>query len=156
MTMPPPPPPPKRAVPFWLIIAVVLIGLVWIGGRMAGESGGDDGNRCEPVSRALLDGIETGLTVSGGGSLSSGQAVRSDDFEQVWFVAAEIDGPGLEGDGDIGLWATNSVPGGSPEGLIFAVDAIAREFSDWGAGGATDAQLSTGDDGASEAVDCLG
>jgi hypothetical protein len=124
----------------------------------AGPADGDTtdaSSRCESVSRKLLHAITTGLTVSGGGSLSEAAAVRSSDFEKVWFVAAEIDGPGLEGSGDVGIWATNGDPSRRPSGLIFAVDAIAKEFSDWGDGSTADAQLSISDDGAQEAADCL-
>ncbi len=71
-------------------------------------------------------------------------------------MAAEIDGPGLEGPGTVGIWATNSEPSGPVEGLIFAVDPAAQEFSDWGHGDETDAQFSQFDDGAQEAEACLG
>lgn len=109
-------------------------------------------SRCEPVDDALVDGISEGLTVDGGGSLRNAQAVRSGDYKKVWFIAADIQGPGLEGSEDIGIWATNSLVG---EGLIMAVGGYATEFSDWGDGGQTDAQLSTSDDGAQEARGCV-
>src|SRR4051794_16370582 len=63
-------------------------------------------SRCNKASPALLSAIETGLEV-GGASLSRGFIVRSKDFSKVYMVAAEIDGPGLQGKGDIGTWATN-------------------------------------------------
>lgn len=103
-------------------------------------------NRCAPAPGALLAAISQGLTVTGGGTLRDGSTVKSNAFSNVWMVAAEIDGPGLEGNGDIGIWATNDTSGA---GAIYAVDAVAREFSDWGKGSATDA-----DDGASEAKRC--
>ena len=40
-----------------------------------------------------MSGIETGLTVQGGGTLKNAQAVKSEDFENVYFISAEIDGP---------------------------------------------------------------
>ncbi len=46
---------------------------------------------------------------------------------------------------------TNDLNGG---GLIYSVDAVAEEFSDWGPGGQTDAGFSMSDDGAQESVDC--
>lgn len=109
--------------------------------------------RCEPVSPTYLAGIEEGLMVTGDGSLRNGQAVRSEDYERVWFVAAEIDGSGIEGNDVVGVWATNGDPSASEFGLIFAVDAFAREFSDWGTG--EDLGLSMSDDGASEAEACV-
>jgi hypothetical protein len=54
--------------------------------------------------------------------------------------------------GEIGTWATNSL---EDEGLIFAVDGLANEFSDWGDGRETDAQLSLADDGAEESRECV-
>jgi len=113
----------------------------------------EEASRCEPVDDVLFRAISDGLTISGGGgSLRNAQAVKSDDYEEVWFVAADLQGKNLEGSDDIGIWATNSLAAG--EGLIFAVDEVAQEFSDWGDGGQTDAQLSINDDGAQEARGC--
>jgi hypothetical protein len=108
-------------------------------------------NRCSPASPALLSAISQGLTVQGGGTLQAGYTVKSADYEKVWMVAAEINGAGMDGVGDVGLWATNDLNGA---GMIFAVDGMANEFSDWADGRATDAQLSISDDGASEAKEC--
>jgi hypothetical protein len=114
----------------------------------------EEGLRCQPVSAALLEAIASGLTVSGGGKLRNGFAVKSEDFSEVYFVSAEIDGPGMEGDGEVGTWATNSLePGG---GLILAVGGLAHEFSDWGHGEQTDAALSPDDDGVDESQECAG
>jgi hypothetical protein len=74
-----------------------------------------------------------------------------DDFEKVYFVAAEIQGLGLEGDGDVGVWATNSK---RAEGLILAVDGVAQEFSDWGDSDKTDAAIDQSADGVEEARAC--
>ena len=55
--------------------------------------------------------------VSGGegGRVRSGQIVRSSDHETIYFVSAEIDGPGLEDTGDVGTWATENRFGGGAE-----------------------------------------
>jgi hypothetical protein len=106
---------------------------------------------CTSASRTLLDRIEAGLTVQGGGSLPKGVTMRSSDFESVYFVAAEIDGPGMDGPGEIGLWATNRLD----SGLTIAVDAIAVEFSDWPAGASLSSPISQFDDGGQEALRCL-
>jgi hypothetical protein len=126
------------------ILAVVLVAGCGSGG---GGGGGADTTRCSPAPSTLLAAISQGLTVSGGG-LGAGYVVKSNDFSKVWMVAAEINGPGMEGAGDIGVWATNDPSGG---GMIFAVDGMAKEFSDWADGSTTDAKLSLSDDGVSAA-----
>lgn len=110
------------------------------------------GSRCEPVDDALVSAIGEGLTVDGG-SLRNARAAKSGDHQEVWFVAADIQAGGLEGPGDIGVWATNSLTAG--EGLVYSVDEVAKELSDWGDGGQTDARLSANDDGAQEAKGCV-
>jgi hypothetical protein len=107
--------------------------------------------RCEMVSNALLNAIAEGLTVTGGGTLRNGYAVKSDDFSKVYMVAADIQGAGMEGDSDVGVWATNSLDG---SGSIFAVDGLAKEYSDWGDGDTTDANITQSSDGVSEAKEC--
>jgi hypothetical protein len=107
--------------------------------------------RCEQVTSAVLNAIAEGLTVSGGGTLRNGYAVKSDDFSKVYMVAADIQGTGMEGDGEVGVWATNSLDGA---GLIFAVDGLAKEFSDWGHGDTTDAHITPSSDGVAEAKEC--
>jgi hypothetical protein len=90
--------------------------------------------------------IASGLTVTGGGRLGKAAAVRSNDFKKMWFVAAVIEGPSM--DGDVGVWATNDLGGG---GMVFSASGFAKEFSDWGPGPG----FSVSDDGASEAMTCV-
>jgi hypothetical protein len=118
---------------------------------LTGCAGDIDTTRCVPAGSTVIDGISEGLTVTGGGFLRNGWAVRSDDFRRIYFVGGEIDGPGIEGDGNVGLWAVNSL---DEPALVFSINSTAREFSDWGDGGATDAQFSDDDDGAAEALAC--
>lgn len=109
-------------------------------------------SRCIKVPQAKLENIASGLTISGGGSLREGWAVKSGDFNSLYFIAAEIDGPGLKGNGDIGLWASNRLESG--QGLILSVDSIAKEFSVWPHGDTTDSNITQSDDGAAEAKRC--
>ena len=67
--------------------------------------------------------------------------------------AAEIDGPGLEGTGDVGVWATNDPAGG---GSILAVDDTAKERSSWPIGADANEELTIMADGAMEAEACAG
>lgn len=135
--------PLMRARPALFAVLVVLA-------ACGDDDGGGSSARCESVSRATLDAIEAGLTVGGGGTLGRAQAVRSQDFEKVWMVAAEINGAGL-GNDTVGVWATNDITGTS--GVIYAVDAVAEEFSDWGADAGN--KPTSSDDGVSEARGCL-
>ena len=53
---------------------------------------------------------------------------------------------------DIATWATNRLRVG---GLIYAVNGVAKEFSDCGDGSQTDANLTMSDDGADLSVECV-
>ena len=108
-------------------------------------------DRCLAVSAKKLKNIATGLTIGGGGTLTNGFAVKSNDYEEVWFIAALIDGPSM-GKGVVGIWASNRLE--ANDGLIFAIDGFAEEFSDWGVGSTTDANITQNDDGAQEAAQC--
>jgi hypothetical protein len=110
-------------------------------------------NRCVVVSQKKLNRIADLLTVSGGGSLANGHAVKSNDFESLWFIAATINGPKMESK-TIGIWAANTLE--AVTGGIFSVDAFAEEFSDWVVGSTTDANITQYDDGAQEAAQCAG
>lgn len=87
---------------------------------------------CGTPPADLVDGIAEGLTVGGGGSLINARSVevppgeRNDQGWPEMFIAAEITGEGMEG--TVGVWAT-----GATGGPIFAINTMAREFSEWGA-----------------------
>lgn len=87
---------------------------------------------CETVDAEFVETIAEGLTVTGGGELENAQALPVPDDARAgegWptrVVAARIVGSGM--DDVIGVWAT-----GANEGPIVPVDAVAREFSSWGA-----------------------
>jgi hypothetical protein len=131
--------------------------LLLIGAACGGS--GDGGasptieSRCKGVPPALVNAIATGLTVPGGGTLRKAQAVKSND-KDVWFISADIDGPGMHEEDDIGTWA-KSGPLAVGDGLILSVGSLAQEFSDWGHGDTTDANLAMDDDGAQESYDCV-
>lgn len=135
--------------------SAVLAATVAAGGVACSENEGTAGgasDRCSTATSTLLSAIENGLTINGGGSLRNAQVVRSNDFENVYFVSADLEGPGLDADDDVATWATNSLDGSGP---IFSVDAVASEMSDWGNSGATQAGLNMADDGARESARCV-
>jgi hypothetical protein len=61
---------------------------------------------------------------------------------------------GLEGEGEIGVWATNNIEVAGM-GAIMVVNEVAQEFSDWPDADGTDAKMTMSDDGAEEARDCV-
>lgn len=105
---------------------------------------------CEPVPQNLRDLIGETLTVQGGGSIGRAGAVRSGAHANAYFVAAEIQGPGM--DDAVGTWATNRLDG---TGMILSVDGTAKEFSVLPDGARTAAAFSMADPGAREARGCL-
>jgi hypothetical protein len=125
-------------------------------GVLAG-CGGDDGEssapadiRCEAATSALMTPLGNAL-MSERDSLENGQVVKSRDHSDIYFVSAELEGPGLFDPGDVGTWATTSPGGGE---AIFSVDEIAKDYSTWRDGTAI-AGLSLDDDGAKESRDCV-
>jgi hypothetical protein len=144
----------KRLLPLVLLASVAVA----CGGGGSGEQAATPplppsrDARCVNVPASVVRAIATGLTVEGGGSLRFAQAVKSSDFASVYFVSADIQGSGLEGSDDVGTWATNRLALG---GLIFAVDGVAQEFSDWGHGDTTDADMTMADDGGDLSTECV-
>lgn len=110
-------------------------------------------SRCMPVSPELLAAIASGVEEGVGElTLTEGAAVKSDDYSEVYLVAGKLKAPGV--DGDIGVWATNSLTPG--QGLTLAVDGFAQEFTVWPDGGKSSAEVTQSADGYDEARECLG
>jgi hypothetical protein len=78
-----------------LIVALLVAGCGSSDGSPSASGALGQSARCSPASSALLAAISEGLTVTGGGSLGAGYVVKSNDFAEVWMVAAEINGPGM-------------------------------------------------------------
>ncbi len=137
----------------WIVLG--FVGAAWLLGGLGssndvGIGPGDRATRCEPAPRVLLDAIESRLRLDIL-SLRDGFVVRSDDWPAIWFVAAEIDGSGLEQRGNVGVWVTDDASLGA--GAVLAVNYLARGFS--GGADANDARgLSMNNDGAREAQLC--
>jgi hypothetical protein len=105
----------------------------------AETTGEEPESDCLDVPRATVAGIASGLTTSGRGRLRSAKAALADKGEDfrgvempVYLVSADIQAPGLEGDGDIATWAVTRSLEATETGLTLAVDSIAKEFSTWG------------------------
>lgn len=108
-------------------------------------------SRCRNVSSAVIESAAQGINTDDV-TIKSHNAIKSDDFDDVFFVAVELDGPGLEGDGDIAVLSTNN---SNEPGTFMAVNSVAQEFFDFPAGDSTDAKVTMSDDGAKQAEECL-
>lgn len=143
----------------WLVALLAILSILAMSACGSSGTASPDENvsqprdpRCLNVPRSVVRAIATGLKVTGGGTLRFAQAVKSGDFSRVYFVSADLQGSGLEGTDDVGTWAINRLRLG---GLILTVDSVSEEFSDWGHGDTTDAQLSMSDDGAELSQECV-
>lgn len=65
---------------------------------------------CEQVPDATITQITEALTVEGG-SIRAAHQVRSKLYNNIYMVAADIQGPGLDGPDDIGVWASGEIQG---------------------------------------------
>jgi hypothetical protein len=81
---------------------------------------------CEAAPDTLVTAVSAGLVA--GTSLTGARMVRDPEREDTWLVAAELDGPGISGEGEIGVWATDRP---DDPATIYSVDAFALQFSDW-------------------------
>lgn len=105
---------------------------------------------CLRVDREMADLIMTAGTGAGMAAVRA-SAVRSPDFEQVFFIAVEFSLTGTSN--TVGVWASNSLaPGG---GLVLSADAFAKEFSDLPDAATTDANISPADPSIRDARDCV-
>lgn len=97
--------------------------------------------------RQILTMQERGAT----GTLVKAAAVKSPDFEKVYFVAVEFALPGV--DNPRAVFATNDL---GDDGIIFAVDGIAKEFTTWIDGDSIRDPITVTDPSVNAALSCLG
>jgi hypothetical protein len=134
-------------------IALVVAALAGCGGDDddSGSSAAPTDPRCEEATSAIMTPLGNAVK-NELDRFTNGWIVKSNDHPDIYFVSAELDGPGFEDPGDIGTWATTS-PGGAE--AIFSVDDLAKEHTTWRDGTAV-AGLSLDDDGAQESRACAG
>jgi hypothetical protein len=149
---------------WWAITLFIFFGLIAIGSLIDNDNStnqkndqtistteNETKNRCENAPEFIVQRLEYGLNTDGV-TLRDVKTVKSNDFESVYFISADLQGPGLEGENDIATFSTNKL---DSSGLIFSVDNIAEEFFDWPLGSTTDANITMSDDGAQESKDCV-
>ena len=100
---------------------------------------------CRKARRALVDALESSLTISGGGGLRRVSVVEVIDppsaplngfVDGVYAVAAELTGQGM--DGTVAVWAASRDMIETGGGLAFGADSVTREFSELGAAASGD------------------
>lgn len=110
-------------------------------------------NRCVPASQQQIETIRTGIKdIEPNNDIQTAWAVKSNDFKNIWFVAAEIFGAGIQPKQAIGVWAISGDP--AAPGMTLSVNGFATQFSPYPDGATTDAQTSMNDDGAQQALAC--
>ena len=160
-------------IPKWLkITGAVLIGLIIIGAIASSgeqtktenskqeqtsqptetEKPVEQANRCLEVPEAVVASLNEGFNTEGL-ILRNAKAVKSSDFESVYFISADIQGAGLEGEDDIATFTTNSLESGG--GIYMSVDRVAKQFSVFPDASNTDAKATMSDDGAEQSRDCV-
>jgi hypothetical protein len=132
-------------------LALLALALAGCGGDDdESSSASADDSRCEPATSAIMTPLGNALT-NKQDRLVNGQLVKSADHDDIWFVSAELDGPGFRDPGEVGTWATTSPGGGE---AIYSVDEIAKDHTSWRDGTAI-AGLSLDDEGAMESRECV-
>lgn len=107
---------------------------------------------CDPVPQKVLDVIADGAN-RGTAKLRNGWFVRSDDYTEVYFVAAQMDKP----TSGFPVFSLNGFPGDRDrafEGMVLSVNDDAGDNFVYPYGPDTPAGVSMSDDGAQEAYDC--
>jgi len=135
----------------FIFIVVVVVGLF-------SDDEKKEGNlevsrvECLSVPDVIVDRLNSGLNINGGGSIRNLKAVKSTDFESIYFISGDLQGAGLEGSGDIATFATNKL---DYTGLTLSVDTVAVEFSDWPDVSTTNLGVSRSNKGYSESRKCV-
>ena len=71
----------------------------------------------------------------------------------MWFLAADIQGPGMDSPNEIGVWAVSAIEGAGIAPAMWA-DGYAQNFSTWGTA-RKDRWFSPNTDGIAESKACV-
>ena len=144
----------RRKLPKLRQVMVAVAGLILLYVGMiilpyeSGKEAVQQESRCVTPHPDIVTEIASFLDLEGKATLRGAQAVRTRDYERVWFVAADIQAPGLEGSDDVFVWATQSVD--QMGSWINSVRGGSETVSKW----PNDYGFTTADDGAREAKEC--
>ena len=121
----------------FLVLAIFLSGC---GGKKE-----VDYSRVEPASEKQIKYISGGIKKETNAEIGEVYVVKSNDFDNVYFCATRLSGPGISND-CIGVWSISGDK--NNPGMIFSVNGIAKQFSDYPDGSKTQANIKMSDDGA--------
>jgi len=124
-------------VVLFLILAMFLSGC---GGKKE-----VDYSRVEPASEKQTEKIRWGIKKETKAEIGIAYVVKSKDYERVYFAATRLFGFGITDD-CIGVWAISGDK--NDPGMIFSINGIAKEFSDYPDGNLTKGNVTMSDDGA--------
>jgi len=124
-------------VGLFLVLAIFLSGC---GGKKE-----VDYTRVEPASEKQIEYISRGIKKETNAEIGKVYVVKSNDYENVYFCATRLSGPGISND-CIGVWSISGDK--NNPGMIFSVNGIAKEFSDYPDGSKTQANITMSGDGA--------
>lgn len=113
-------------------VVVCLCFLVCVIPFGSDKSDDEFAERVSPATPQQLDKIRIGL--EDGFAISNGYMVKSRSHGQVYYVAARLQGPGVD---DVAVWAVSGPPD-APR-LTMSADNVAVAFSDWPKGSETKA-----------------
>lgn len=111
------------------MIGVCVMALVGCDG--SGEK--PDLSRCQPVAPDVLAYLASGIKPETGVTFAHPQAVKSGSQDQLWIVAAALEGPGMKGTNVARFAVPFNEPFADP-GLmppVQSLDSFADGFTDW-------------------------
>jgi len=134
-----------------IVVLVALVGIV-LAAVQAGRGDGEEGvDGCSILGKRRLNDIASTLEADGLW-LSGGHWVRSEENVDVYFIAADVQGPEIDGPDNLGVWL--SYGDSADVGLVFAVNWVAREYSVAPDADTTDPRATMALEGAVAARDC--
>ena len=133
----------------WLLGFVIFAPVAFANSGCKESASQDESASCIRLPKSVLNSVAAGEELGVGMVPVSGFAIKSADFNNVYFFAIEFQATGIEN--QVGVWARNGIE----SGLILSVDGTAKAFTIWQDASKTDAQISGGDRNISIAKSCL-
>jgi len=95
-------------------------------------SGGGSVGDCRHVPPRVAEVLERRMSGGAGSGLRALRATASEDFPGIFYLSADVQGPGLRGAEDIATWVAT---GEADPRRILSAEPLATQASDWPASG---------------------